>query len=341
MSWRATAWMAAASLIGAGLATGCLDPLTSDAVGRPELILPFGSEVPSVENDSPTGEKILANDGVSGDVIHAHSGFWNGQAIRYWDFGAASPVAIPLYQLVEEDPAGFFEAHGKHWNPIPESHVIFDKVPGDAGYSPWWAVVLVPVTDKYDGQVLTSFDAVGEAMRQELVGYPMSTTKVVNCPVVADEVSLERTPDGPLEGPQIAYYKGKVIYYFSFDEIVGDGPTVGVSSVYQLRREGGEPLSEPLRGVDMTGDGDRVDTNDVFLTGPGEAGYSGMVHIVDVVVKADVMAIDTSGDDTMSDLSSVDALFTQDGGELVPDPAHVIAIYPEGAIVNRPIAPLD
>lgn len=316
----------------------CLDPLTSDTVGRPELILPPGTEVLDLEDNPDLAERIEKEDAIEGPVVKAHVGFLNGQSVRYWDFGPASPLPITLYNIVREDPQGFFQAGGRHWMPVEEAHPIIDKVPGDAGYSPWWTITLLPVTDAYDGEVIVSFDAVNEAIRQGLLQPPLMTGLVVNCPVIADDITLERTPGEPPEEPTTAYYRGTKVYYFGFGAFPANGPEVPVSTVYQIQREGGEPLSEPLRGVDMTGDGDLFDTNDVFALGPGGSGYSGMARLVDVVVTADTKAIDTNRDETKSDVTSIDDLFTKSGGDLVPDTRRVVAVHGDGAILNRPIA---
>jgi len=315
---------------------GCVDRLVSDEVDRGALILPAGTELPSAEDDPALAAKIDANDGFDGEVAWALEGFWGGRAVTWWDFGSASPLPIPLYMLVEEDPHGAFEARGKKWSPVPEHYPIFDKIPGDAGYSPWWEVVLVPITTRYAGEVLPSFEAVAAAEAKGLVQAPIPLPIAVNCPVVLPSARLEREPGGALEEPFEAYFRGVEVHYFSFDMIAFDGPSVALSSVYQLRREGGEPLSEVVRGVDMSGDGDAQDTNDVFLDGPGDDAYSGMVALVDVVVRGDTASIDSEGE---PDVRGVDDLFARTGGALVPDPARVVAVYPRGGTLNRPIAP--
>ncbi|MCC6621632.1 MAG: hypothetical protein IT385_10285 [Deltaproteobacteria bacterium] len=318
-------------------ASACVDPLVSDSVDRSALVLPPGTTLPSAEDDPALAERIDANDGIDGDVVWALEGYLDGEAVTWWDFGAASPLPIPLYMLVEEDPEGWLEGHGKRWSSVPDHPPIFDKIVGDAGYSPWWTLVLVPVTERYQGEVLPSFAAVEAAEQLGLVEMPIPLDAAVNCPVVLPSARLERVPGGPLEEPGRAYFRGYEVHYFSFDMIGVEGASVPVSTVYQLRREGGEPLSERVRGVDISGDGDAKDTNDVFLDGPGDAGYSGMVELVDVVVAADTRAID---DKDGTQVRGVDDLFDRDlGGGLVPDPARVVAVYPVRGVLNRPIAP--
>jgi hypothetical protein len=315
-------------------AAGCVDRLVSDEVDRSALILPAGAEVPDAEDDHEVAARIAAAKCFAGDVAYELSGFWDGEPATFWDFGLASPLPIPLYLLVRESPSGFFEGRGQHYDPLPEHPPIFDKITGDAGYSPWWAVVLVPVTGDYAGEVLPSFAAVQEAQRLGLVEEPIPLQIAINCPVVERDDRLER--GGALEGVNPAYWRGKTVYYFSFDMITFSGASVPISSAYRIRREGGEPLSEVVRGVDMNGDGDAHDSNDVFAAGPGDAVYSGMVAQIDVVVRADTRSIDSQ--DEGIDITSVGDLFRQVAGEWAPDPTHVVAVYPEPEVHNRPMA---
>lgn len=315
---------------------GCLDPLVSDEVARPHLILPAGSEVPDLTADPIARAALDRADGVDGDYIPLRSAFAHGERMWYWDLGPASPSPISLYMLVEETEQGAFQTPQGTFNPLVDHYTIFDAIAGDPGYSPWWLIVLWPVTDKYGGEKITSFDAMEEAFRQGLVTSSVSLPVAFNCPVVLPEARLEMEPGDPASAiaPFPAYYKGTVVYYFGFDAVVLDALTVTTPPVYRLRREGGEPLSESLRGVDMTRDGDLVDSNDLFAAAPGDAAYSGMVSVVDAVV-VDGEFIDRSGSDASSDLMDAADLF-RDGA---PDPDRTIALHPLGQVLNLPIRP--
>ena len=319
---------------------GCIDPLVSDVVVRADLLLAPGAEVPDLVDDPAARASLDRNDGIDGDYVPLRSAFAHGKLVRFWDLGAASPYPIPLYLLVTEDAAGTFEVGSKRYAALPEHPPIFDAIPGDPGYSPWWTVVLVPVTSAYAGQVLPSFASVDEALRRGLVEAPIPITATINCPVVLPEARLELSP-GDSEGalaPSVAYYRMKTVYYFTFDTITVD-PKVGeVASppVYFLRREGGEPLSESLRGVDMTADGDLLDANDLFAEAPGDADYTGMVSVVDAVISPRIDAIDTYRAEDRTDLSAAESLFTSPGSA---DPAVLVALHALGTTLNRPIQP--
>lgn len=328
--------LVAFSLLCAGAAwvlPACIDPLASDAVERPELVLAAGSELPDLSDDPIKRAALDRADGLDDDYIALRSAFARGERVWYWDLGPASPAPIPLYMLVLADPQGVFETRAGRFSPLPHPP-IFDAIPGDPGYSPWWTAVLWPVTDAYADQVIGSFAAMDEAFRQGLVSASIRLPMTINCPVVLPEARLEKVPGDRLSAaePSEAYYKGTAVYYFSFDVIDVTDPTVPIAPVYTVRREGGEPLSEPWRGVDFTSDGDQLDSNDLFAQVPGDAGYSGMVELYDAVV-TDGEFIDRSGSDATSELDDAAQLFID--GE--PDPTRTVALQSEGVIVNRPI----
>jgi len=327
---------AACSLALGSLVVACVDPLVSDVVERPYLVLPAGSELPLLSDDPIARSSLDRNDGLADDYIELRSAFAHGERIWYWDLGAASPAPIPLYLLVTADPQGPFTTTEGTFAPLPGHPPIFDAIPGDPGYSPWWRFVIWPVTAAYNGQVLGSFAAMDEAFRQGLVSHSISLAASINCPVVLPEARLETVPGerSSVTSPSPAYYKGLEVKYFSFDMIDVPGETVSIAPLYTLRREGGEPMSEPARGVDFTSDGDQVDSNDLFAAAPGDAEYSGMVAIVDVVVR-DGEFIDRSGSDAKSELDDAAQLFRD--GE--PDPTRTIALRAAGLVVNRPIRP--
>ncbi len=317
----------------------CIDPLVDDEVERPGLILQAGAAVPDLLDADPSWRVILAaNDGLhdATTTVHFRTAFAEGQPVHYWDFGPASPTPIPLYLLVRASDTPEYETPRGDFSPT--GHMpIFDSIPGDKGYSPWWTVVLLPVTESYDGELLTSFAAVEQALRDGLVAAPITIAAAINCPVVLPEARLERT-DGTLRAPSTAYYKGTVVHYFDFDT-VGINPNSGqvaAPAVYELRREGGEPISEIIRSVDFTGNGNIADTNDLFEAAPGSRGYTGLVRPVDTIVASDLQTLDMTRSQGESALKAASDLFLDD----VADADVVVAMYPRATFINRPIAPL-
>ncbi len=296
------------------LLCGCLEPLVDDAPGGSGEILPAGAEVPSAHDDPLINEQIAAADGVDG-VIPRISGFADGAPIHYWNFGPAPSFAAPLFVLARRD--------GEELVPIAHNTII-DSIPGEGGYSPYWAVLMVEVTDAYAGELLTSVAAVQEAERRGLVLPPVQQAFGVNCPVVAREVALDVGAGMPLPPPTRFYWRGHTINYYEFGPMpLVDRSGVTASPRYVLRREGGEPLSEVDRGVDMTGDGDTTDTNDIFVATAEASQRSPHCRRVDVVVRENVASIDTSGDETDAELRAATQLLNP-----APVAANVVSISP-------------
>ena len=99
-------------------------------------------------------------------------GWYKGEEVFYPDFGANSPVAIPIYVFI----------HGMNADGTPDfvegQANIIDAVPGDAGYSAFWRVTMVTVPAGYTPNSIRSADAVTAS------GFTMTQTDlVVNCPV--------------------------------------------------------------------------------------------------------------------------------------------------------------
>lgn|GEM_PF-995616 len=326
-------------MLAAATVPACIDPLVLDVVERPDLILPAGTVLPLLADDPVMRAAIDQGDGVDGGRIELLSAFAHGARIWHWDLGPASVTPIPLYILVEKNEQGYIATPQGNFAPLVTHPTLIDAVPGDPGYTPWWIVVLWPVTELYAGQVIGSFEAMDEARRQGLVGDPITLPLAANCPVVLPETLLEMAPGDPsvVVPPYPTYYRGRQTNYFNFAPVFMQGATVPVTPVYVLRRQGSEPLSEPWRGVDMTRDGDLRDSNDLFATAPGDLTYSGMVELIDAVVDADGLIDQRS--DGKSELMDAAQLFPTDDD--VADDSSVsgplVALYPRATVVNRPI----
>ncbi|MBL4634441.1 MAG: hypothetical protein JKY56_11245, partial [Kofleriaceae bacterium] len=102
-----------------------------------------------------------------------------------------------------------------------------------------------------------------------------------------------------------------------------------VNEMYTLRREGREALSEPRRGVDITGDGDLWDTNDIFLSSIGALDYSPLVRVNNVAVPLTTNSIDSAP-------LEVDFTTSEDLFNPGPDPVNVVAVEVESRARNCP-----
>ncbi|MEO8706134.1 MAG: hypothetical protein ABI867_39255 [Kofleriaceae bacterium] len=291
------------------LASACLGPQVDDGVTRPTELLPAGSTVTSALADPEIAARVDANDGVDGRIVR-QTAFVAGRVVHVWDFGPAPEIAAPLFVIVERDPSG---------NLVRTPHdTIIDAIPGDPGYSPFWAAFFIEITDAYDGELMTSFSAVAEAVDRGLVLAPVAQPFAVNCPAVGLGVELE-VGDGQATPPATSfYYHGTSVPYFDFGMMPLDGGVrVPEAPRYLLRREGAEPLSEVVRHVDMDGDGDARDTNDVYAIDPAAFTSTPRLRSVEVVVRSTVASIDTSQDETIADLRDAVQLFTPAPGPAV------------------------
>jgi len=316
------------TLIGLGAvalaSSACLDPLVSDDVPPEGLVLPAGTAVPDAQDDPLIDGQIAENDGVDGE-IPLLAGFADGAPAHYWDFGDTPEFASPLFVLVRRNADDEFE--------ILDHNTIIDVLPGEPGYSPFWAVLFVEVTDAYDGELIPSFAAAQEAQELGLVLPPKAMEVAVNCPAVAKDVTLE-LGDGndPMPPPKRFYWKGQEVRYYDFGFIPVDNATIVPDmAMYRLKREGGVALSEPLRNVDMTGDGDTKDTNNIFELAVTDEYVSPLCRTVDVVVHATYRSIDTSADQTIADFRSADDMFDPD-----PLPESIVAFDETDELRNCP-----
>jgi hypothetical protein len=322
-------------LAASALVAACVEPLAEDEVPVRDIVFDWEAE----EYDRPTpreveasshdwgvspvlGTQIAQADGIDDPdgLVPRLSGFADEERIWFWSFGPTPTFAAPLWKLVSADDG------------TPINHpLIWDVVPGDRAYSPFWRTYTVAVTDRYNGERILSRRGLDEALRLGLIEAPEPTGIYSNCPVVDEDVRMQVRPgsfpgweEEPCPGnenatciaPHWAYYKGVRVFYFDTN---GGLPLdvdeeLPVRTVYELRRETEAlPLSEPVRGVDITGDADAVDTNDVFPSTPCDDDYSPVYRTTQVFVAADYASIDTNADETVADATQVSDLFDLNG----------------------------
>lgn len=311
------------------LAAGCLEPLVSDDVAPRNLVLPPFSEVPSVLSDPDLARQIDENDQVDRRVPR-NSAFVGGSQVFYWDFGPAPDNSAPLIMLRMPGPDG-------ETQPVPHPPIL-DVLPGDPNFTPFWAIWFVEVTDQYAGEVIPSLQALQEAQSLGLVGMPEQRTGYLNCPVVHPDVRVEVGGGVDDVGPSAGFYRGVEVglVNFAFRQLLEDKTHVPLAEFYVLRREGGDPLSEGDRGVDMTGDGDTNDSNNLFQFGLEDGGYSPLSRIVSVTVPPAYMSIDSYQDEAMADATDDADLFT-DGDPPTPRAGAVVSVDRTEELRNLPV----
>ena len=326
-------------------ASACLEPLSDDRVPPRGLVLPAGTEVESIFDDPDLAMQVAENDGVD-DVVPLLSGFAGGDPIKYWDFGEAPRFAAPIVVLYRGDLEGEWEFAAK----VPGTTApfsIIDSIPGDPGYTPFWSVFFFKVTSAYQGEVIPSFAAIEEAVELGLLeAEPLQVGAYANCPVLHRDVRLEvgldddgDDSDGGNDGllaPIPTYYQGMVAAYYDFANVVGHGlrPLEGGVNVpmghrFVLARPGQPALSEMRRRIDITGDGDTRDSNDIFRGPLADLGYTPLRESWIVTVPETYYSIDSSGDE--ADAAYTDFADVFSGSDpLVAIPENVVAFDNEG-----------
>jgi hypothetical protein len=238
----AFAGTAVAVLMGAG----GLGPLVKDDAGASAHLLPRGAMVPLASSNAELMSQISLNDGIddqvliaSGGVIPRLTGMSNRMPVRYWSFGPASFAPSPLYKFYAVDGVA----------PLGHPSLV-DALPGDPAYSGVHSLIKVVVTDKYDGQVIASSEALADAIHLGLVEDPEPTSTFVTSPIVLPETRLS-VSDSDAASPEVVYGRG---YAAGMFELGGDagvqpgGSLLPVSQVSFLRVAHGASydMAEPI-----------------------------------------------------------------------------------------------
>lgn len=301
-------------------------------------ILPAGSAVPSVaEVDPALAAQIDAEDQVEREVPR-FGAFVDGERVEYWLLGEAPRAPMPAVVLCRDE--------GGTCQPIDHPFIV-DALPGEEGYGPYLALELAAVTERYAGERITSRAAVDAAVDRGLLEAPVALGAHAHCPIVH--------PDARLEGgepPVPIHVRGMRADCFHIGRGTGrrglgarvleSAGTVLVRNVYVLTREGEDaPLNESMRNADLTGDGDQVDSNNLFGAGLEDADYTPLWQLVTVTVPADTGSIDTSMDEAVAEITADTQLFDVDEltYEITPKAGEVVEYALRETFLHCPIAP--
>lgn len=291
--------------------TACLDPLADDTPPFQGVVHSSDWHAMDLEDDPDFADKVALFDR---GTIPRLSGFGGGERVWFWRFPANGDAgfAVPIYKLRDcvNDQA------------VPGALDIIDVVPGDPAYSPLWRVFYACVTDRYAGEIIASRQGLDDAMMLGLVSEVRPTPLIVNCPVVARGSRLALGPPSagmpevfaePVEG----YYRERRTRWFGFAEqaiTLGESDVLPAPPVYVVQRiNQADPLDETRLDRDLTGDGDTNDTNLVFSRGREDMILTPLWRPVRARVAADVSGIDTTRDETMSDLRIATSLVDREG----------------------------
>jgi hypothetical protein len=218
---------ALAALVATAAATGAacrLDPLVKDDPGASAAILPADAVIPNVTVNAELTNQITLNDSLdskalasSGNLIQRHGGFAaNGDPVSYWSFGKVNRAPAPIYIFGTGDPTTTSFKQNSH---LP----LVDAVPGDTEYSPLHAIYRVQVTDKYQGEKITTTAALADAIELGLVAAPVAIKNFINSPIVRPGTRLEVSMTASAS-PTTVYARGYIVDTYQLGGTLGVQP---------------------------------------------------------------------------------------------------------------------
>lgn len=283
---RSTRWLAALGLVvavaacdnGTGPTYEPKNPDTADKVSVDR----FSDDAGTLFKRSGNTDLPGANQPIDMDQAPfiTHGLGADGQMVSYYNFDVMPTTPAPIFVLFRE---------GEDM-PVDGQLNIVDAVPGDAGYNDFWQVVKVTVPEDYEANAYTSLAELQDAdLEME------TTSMIVNCPIVPEGSSADL--GGGADGLVRGWYKGDVVFYFTFAEKAltttqaGGVPTSPIYVAFNINP--GEAGGGPASGF-MTETG-TSQTHNVVEDIPSDADYSPL-WVVNVYDNADF--------DQVSDLSS-------------------------------------
>jgi hypothetical protein len=296
------------------------------------FVLPADAVIPELEADEAAGKKLSLNAGL-GSFIPLRTGYFSDREVKYWDFGELDSISLePMYifrYLKEEGKNDEFYPDETHPN-------LIDAIPGDDAYTPLKQIYVVYLDIKtYRGERITSIRALEDAIDMGLVSAPTRSDWFTNCLVVPGSVLMQITDDGQTEGPDIAYYRGKVVKQFCPGDLFTTVGAIGLTdnrfkpgNAYEIRRRSdAELLDEALLDTDLNDDGDSLDTNTIFSDDVSTKTYSGIWNSFEVEVDRSYK---------LGDAKQESDLFERDGDRLTAKEV-VVDFSERGVYLNRPI----
>ena len=244
--------LASAALAVVAIAGCRLDSLVDDKPGASAHLFAANATVPSAADNSELANQISLNDGIDDKVLTINNGViprGTGEsatrAVRYWSFGLANRAPAPIYRFYARDDAGTLTeiAHP----PMIEAN------PGDRSYNPLHTINQVVVTAAYKGELITSADALSDAIDLGLVEEPVPTGFFVATPIVLQGTKLEISSKpgvAPIEAEEM-YGHGYRVGMFTLGGARGVQPIGGFLPTNQVSflRESNKPAYDSTRPI--------------------------------------------------------------------------------------------
>ena len=288
---------------------------------------------PSLYDDAALRAELESSDGFEG-VSPRLSGFVHGAPVQYWRVAQVAAGSMPAYQLCVEDGERCVAT---------EHPVIIDHLPGEAGYSPFFQLHPVAVPAGFARQITSVAEVV--ALADEMGVAPIrGGSELLHCPVAGLDARLEVSGAASAEPERRVYVRDVEARCFDFsssrpNRSVFPSGELFVRNVYMLTREGDSgPLVEEAQGVDWTGDGDQLDSNNIFGVGLEDADYTPLWRLVTVTIGEDVRSLPETGDQTDADYRDSDDIFdTAPDYTITPLPGRVLDHELTETLINCPL----
>ncbi|MGE0785230.1 MAG: hypothetical protein AB7S26_06045 [Sandaracinaceae bacterium] len=289
--------------------------------------------LPSLYDDATLAQQIRDGDGMDARITR-YNGFVHGDPVGYWTIGINGAHAMPIYQLCRaegSDPC------------VPIDHPpILDALPGDAEYTPYGQVHWVRLPEGWDGRLASREEIDAEVARLG-IDPPSPSSELHHCPITVPETEIELGEDMVGTPAGTIYYRGREARCFDFganpNRAVLPNGDLFIRNVYVLTREGEDmPLMEAARMMDITGDGDAVDSNNTFGVGLGDGDYTPLWRMVAVTVPASYSSIDTSMNQELADYRDAHDMFDVSADYMITPRMGQIVDYTETeTLINCPL----
>ena len=298
---------------------GCLGPMADDAAGYSPRILESNASIPNAADDFLFNSRIDDNDNVDSGPIALQTAYALGTKVRFWDLGKAKSSATPAWQFFYCDAAGQPIADGPELHPL-----LIDSLPGDGDYTQFWVLQRMCVTDRYNGQLITSTSALSDAIEIGLVAETPADELYLHLPVVTQDVSLEK-PTGSLAQTKSAFYRGTRVRYLDFGPwgaVPAREGRLNTANAYQVVRDG---EMKPERIV--------LDNAPMYADGVATKGYTPLLYLATVVVSAEA--------DMEAFVDATDLVMEDDSGKLAPAQESVLSVEVSRDRVAWPVAAVE
>jgi hypothetical protein len=301
-------WLVSFALAGCDQLGPRVDDITADAAIQPgidaavdavvdapaTLLLPAGATVPSISENATLVSQIQINDGLSdsalmsaGGVLTRSTGKAAGVTVMFWNFGTQAiagnfVVGASVYILATSDG-------GSGYTPLATHLMLIDSIPGDERYSALRREVYVPVTSAYNGELITSIEALAEAIDRGLVLDPVPKGTWRNMPVVPVGTKLEVGGANPPLAATEVYSHGYRVELFPLGGALGIQPlrNNGIPQGQESRLFSGVATVGPPPTKPTT-----ADSQPVFQYGIPAAAPTTTFNYTPVVTQVDVRLAD-------------------------------------------------